>query len=174
VTEEQDLAWYLIYTKPRQERDARDNLVRQGFNAWLPLVRVVKRRGTRRVPVVEPMFPRYLFVQLDSSRQDWSPIRSTLGVSTLVRFGGRPAKVPEPLVAALQARADEQDICDLSQRQQPTRGDRVRVAHGAFAGYEAVFQARNGQERVLVLLEVAGKQSRVSLPADDIDPVQGE
>lgn len=170
VTEQQHRAWYLIYTKPRQEEAARDNLGRQGFHTWLPRVRVVKRRGTRRVPVVEPMFPRYLFVELDSAHQDWSPIRSTLGVASLVRFGGVPAKVPAPLVAALQARADEHDICDLSARHQPRRGDTVRVAHGAFAGYEAVFQARSGQERVLVLLEVAGKQTRVTLPADDIDP----
>ena len=167
---EPSLAWYLVYCRPKQERDARDNLLRQGFHPWLPLVRVVRRRGTRRVPMVEPMFPRYLFVRLDSNHQDWSPIRSTLGVSTLVRFGGLPAQVPEGLVEALQARADEADVCDLTARQTPKKGDRVRVAHGAFGGYEAIFQAANGKDRVTVLLQVAGQQTRVTLPADGIDP----
>ena len=43
------------------------------------------------MPVVEPVFPRYLFVRLDFGVTNLAPIRSTLGVSDLVRFGEQRA-----------------------------------------------------------------------------------
>ncbi len=87
-------AWYLVYSKPQQERVALENLERQGFTAYLPLVRARRRRQTRVVHVIEPMFPRYLFVNLSDLTDDWGPIRSTIGVSNLVRFGNEAARAP--------------------------------------------------------------------------------
>ena len=78
--------WYLIHTKIRQERVALENLERQGFECFLPLIRAEKlRRGALQV-VQEPLFPRYLFIRLGTGleSQSWAPIRSTIGVSRLV------------------------------------------------------------------------------------------
>ena len=41
--EKKNLAWYLIYTKPRQEIVALENLERQGFNVYLPLYKKLKK-----------------------------------------------------------------------------------------------------------------------------------
>ena len=156
-------SWYLLYSKPMQERVAVENLERQGYSTYLPLIRSRKRRQTRIVHVIEPMFPRYLFLHLDDLGQDWGPIRSTLGVSRLVRFGDDAAQVPDSLIELLRSREDEQGL----QRIAPSefdRGDRVRIAEGPFAGYEALFEARNGRERVTLLLELAGNIARVVVP----------
>ncbi len=59
-------AWYLVYTKPRQERTAQFNLVRQGYEAYLPLFKGRRRQQGRKVSAVEPMFPRYLFLSLNN------------------------------------------------------------------------------------------------------------
>ena len=79
-------AWYLIYTKPRQERYARENLERQGYEVYLPLIRDRRRRKGRYVETVDALFPRYLFIHLDQDTDNWSPIRSTFGVSGLGLF----------------------------------------------------------------------------------------
>jgi hypothetical protein len=93
-------AWYLVHTKPRQEEVALANLERQGYECYLPQMRIERIRRRKAEVATEPMFPRYLFIRLDSSDQgkSRSPIRSTLGVSQLVHFGARAAKVDDALV----------------------------------------------------------------------------
>ena len=76
----------------------------------MPLVRQVRRRLGRRVSVIGAMFPRYLFVRLDSDTDNWAPIRSTLGVVSIVRFGHEPARVPDRFVDYLRSREDEKGI----------------------------------------------------------------
>jgi len=162
-------AWYLIYTKPRQERIAVNNLERQGYHTYLPLLRQRRRRAGRYSEVVEALFPRYLFIHLDEQTDNWAPIRSTLGVSGLVRFGGMPSKVPDPLIDMIRASADASGIQQLPEKELKP-GDKVRIREGAMAGYEAVFSARTSKERVILLLEIAGKTAQVKLSRDAIEP----
>lgn len=160
--------WYLLYSKPRQERLALENLERQRYEAYLPLIRNRRRRQGRFTAIVEPMFPRYLFIHLSDESDNWGPIRSTIGVANLVRFGPEAARVPDDLVVALRGREDESGVQVLPQPDfRP--GDRVRICEGVMAGYEAIFQARTGKERVMLLLEVAGKLARIQVDAGYIE-----
>ena len=161
--------WYLVHSKPRRERAALANLERQGYRAYLPLMRSRRRIAGRYQSRVEAMFPRYLFLDLDDTVDDWGPIRSTVGVSQLVRFGPRAARVPDALVQALKAREDEDGVQVLPRRGLKA-GERVRIVEGPMAGYEAVYQARSGQARVIVLLEIAARTAAVSVREDDVEP----
>jgi hypothetical protein len=58
------LAWYLIHTKPRQEALALTNLSRQGFECYMPMLRLQKIRQRKTALVAEPMFPR-LFAPIE-------------------------------------------------------------------------------------------------------------
>jgi transcriptional antiterminator RfaH len=161
----EDKRWYLVYTKPRQEQLARDNLERQGYMTYLPQVRNIRRRqGTRRY-ADEPFFPRYMFINLNTLTDDWSPIRSTVGVASLVRFGAWPTPVPDTLIHLIRER--ENPETGLHEVEQPLRqGDKVCIMDGPMAGFEGIFLAPSGQERVLVLLEIMGKQARLQVDAD--------
>lgn len=160
-------AWYLIFTRPRQERVAIENIERQGYEAFLPLIRISKRRADGRLAdVVEPMFPRYLFVRLNTTTDNWRPLHSTRGVSSLVRFGMKPACVPDDLVELLRGQGN--GIRDMA-RPEPKPGTCVRIGTGPFAGFEGIFQARSGKERVMLLLEIASRAVRVEIDEKDID-----
>jgi len=162
-------AWYLIYSKPQQERVARENLERQGYRSYLPLIRNRRRRRGRYISVIEPMFLRYLFVHLNDETDDWGPIRSTIGVANLVRFGMRAAGVPDSLIEMMQER--EEGGVQMIDPPEFNAGDRVRIVEGVMAGYEAIFQAKTGKERVLLLLQLAeDKTARIQVSADDIEP----
>ena len=148
------LSWYLVHTKPRQEDIALANLERQGYECYLPQMRIERIRRRKAEVAAEPMFPRYLFVRLDSSDQgkSWSPIRSTLGVSQLVHFGARAAKVDETLIDLLRQR----------ERGLPTEamfhsGDAVFIADGPFAGIDAIYQTADAERRAFILLEILAK-----------------
>ena len=148
------LSWYVVHTKPRQEMVALTNLTRQGFECYMPMLKLEKIRQRKTTTVTEPMFPRYLFIRLDTSGsgQSWSPIRSTLGVSQLVRFGGQPAVVDSRLIELLRSR---------EQVGQPERlfkaGERVVVADGQFVGIEAIYQTANAESRSMILLDMLSK-----------------
>ncbi len=158
--------WYLIHTKPRQENIALENLQQQGYTCYLPLLNVEKIRRGKLAVVLEALFPRYLFIQLDTalSSQSWTPIRSTKGVNRLVAFGGQPAKVDEALVSILKVAEENQT--DRLQKMF-TAGDKVQLTQGAFAGLEGIYQMADGESRAMVLIEILSKSVRIA-----VDPVE--
>jgi transcriptional antiterminator RfaH len=162
--------WYLIYTKPHKEQVARENLERQGYDTYLPMARIRRRRLGKGANRIEPLFPRYLFIKLDTQTDNWSPIRSTLGVSNLVKFGMHTSIVPEALIELLAERCDEEGIQDVTSAEF-RNGEAVRVMEGPMTGLEGVFLAKTSSDRVLVLLDIVGKHTRVSMATEKLEPV---
>ncbi len=157
-------AWFLVRSKPRQESVALTHLARQGYESYLPLFATEKLVRRKSTLVQEPMFARYLFVRLDTTGQgqSWSPIRSTVGVSELVSFGSRPARVDDALIATLRER-------EAAQQASPTtlfaHGDSVRITEGAFAGLEAIYQMNDAEGRAMVLLDLLSKPVAMTIDA---------
>ncbi|MFT7459568.1 MAG: transcriptional antiterminator RfaH [Planctomycetota bacterium] len=162
-------AWYLIHSKPRQESLAQENLERQGYTTYLPVTSVKRRTGRKTGSAVGAMFPRYLFIQLSEKTDDWRPIRSTLGVSSLIRFGQTPAKVPDHFISQIRLREDETGLCLLPLRDYK-KGDRVRISEGPFAGYEAIFQSISAKDRVSILLELIQSSIHIELEQGFVEP----
>lgn len=159
--------WYLVYAKPRMEPVAEEHLTRQGYRVYLPRVRTTHRLRGRYRERVEPLFPRYLFIHLDQCNDNWGPIRSTQGVAGMVRFGGLAARAPEALISTLRGNEDDDGIQQQATAEfQP--GDRVRIIDGVLSGYEGIFTAREGRERVAVLLDLAGRCTTVHMSAHDL------
>lgn len=154
--------WYVAHTKLRQEQVACDNLARQGYGVYLPRIRVLKRLRGRQQPQFDPLFPRYLFFQPGSVDHSIAPVRSTLGVTTIVRFGKNPAIMrPEILkgIRDFEARRNQADDQKISPFQP---GERVRIAEGPLAGMEGLI-SDVAQERVIVLMQLLGQDTRVSV-----------
>ena len=144
------------------------NLARQGYGVYLPRVRQARKRHGRRTLIVEPLFPRYLFIHLDTHSDNWGPIRSTLGVASLVRFGQEPACIPDELVGFLKFRESEAGLHEWAEQKYRT-GDKVRVADGAFQGYEGILLARTSRERVVVLLDILGRLVRTQVGVGQLE-----
>lgn len=148
--------WYLLHTKPRQEKCALENLERQGFHSYLPIIPSERLRQGRLKLEDEPLFPRYLFIRLgtDESARSWAPIRSTKGVSRLVTFGNEPAKVHDGLIEQLR-------LQEAAARATPERlftpGERVCLTASPFAGIQGIFQMTDGEQRAMVLIEFLSK-----------------
>ncbi len=156
-------AWHLIHTKPRQERTAREQLERQGYTTYLPEIR---QPSQARTPIA-PLFPRYLFIRLTAGLDDWTPIRSTRGVSSLVRVGMNPAIISDPLITAIKQRADADGFHRLPAKTF-TKGDRIKLVSGPFADYEAIFSEQRAENRAIILLNLIGQQNRIEVPTDSI------
>ena len=160
--------WYLVYCKARQEDTAARGLEEQDYRVYLPKLKIRRRRAQGMVDVVQPLFPRYLFVS-PGDGQALAPIAYTVGVSKLVRFGSEYRPVSAGIVEALKSRADPDTGYHGLSPPKLERGDRVGIRAGAFAGIEGIFEARSGQERVVVLLELLGQTVRAEVAVGELD-----
>lgn len=161
--------WYVMYTKPRLEALAVENLERQQYRVFYPKACVRKRRSSGIAEVVEPLFPRYLFVRLESGVDDFSKLRSTKGCIDLVKFGGKATPVPAALVDLIQRQLADDGLLHLDGLNPlPEVGSRVQVADGPFEGLMATIAQHKGTDRVLVLLNVLGGDRRVVLSATQL------
>ena len=162
--------WYVIHTKPRQEKSALRNLEQQGYACYLPVFPSEKLRHGVLAIADEPLFPRYLFIRLDLgvSAKSWSPIRSTRGVNRLVCFGNEPTRVDERLIALLRSR---EHSLNRQPQQLFTPGERVQVNDGAFAGIEGVYQMADSENRAMLLIELLSKPTAIRLPLSGISKI---
>jgi transcriptional antiterminator RfaH len=160
MTHKESAAWYAVHTKPKQETRALENLQNQGYTCFLPMMQVQKLRRQKVQRVIEPMFSRYMFIQLDDQTQNWSPIRSTLGVSKLVSFGPQPAKVPAELIEFLQNAPQE----TIERMFAP--GDTVQVASGPLKGLEGQYLQHDGETRAFVLIDLLGQPQKLRMTVD--------
>ncbi len=159
--------WYLILTKPRKEIIAEQNLQRQGWEVYLPLIQRPRRRRDRWIEVIEPLFTRYLFVRFHLGHDNISPIRSTLGVHSLVRFNTEgPTVVSDQIIESLKRTANPETGLHYPKDLLFKRGDIVIIDKGPLAGIQAIFLAETGQERVKILFEMLGRENRITIKRD--------
>lgn len=158
--------WFAVCCKPRQELVAQENLLRQGFRVYLPRIQMKKRRRAKWIDVVEVLFPRYIFIQVDPAKNSIAPVRSTRGVVGFVRFGGQPAVVADEVMDAIFQREDSDSSLHQDIRPLFCAGEPIKLADGPLAGMEGIFVQEDGEKRVIVLLEILGKANKVRVDRD--------
>jgi transcriptional antiterminator RfaH len=168
MSEAIEARWYLVQTQVNGEAKAAQNLLRQGYDIYLPRY-LKRRRHARKVDfTARPLFPRYMFVAIDMATQRWRSIQSTFGVSHLVTNGADPAIVPESVIHALKAREDEKGFVRIDSKPAFAPGDKVRVLAGALMDSAGLFSGLTDHDRVSILLDMLGRKVRVLLDADMI------
>ena len=146
--------WYLIKTKPRQEKIAKQNLENQGYVSFYPIAKINDR--------LVVLFPGYLFVQLNEKTQNWSPINSTKGVSHFVKFGLNFAKVPTSVIEFIKTNQHitAEKLKDLNKFKP---GDKVQISDGVFNNFVAIFESYKSDERVILLMNLLGREQSLSV-----------
>jgi transcriptional antiterminator RfaH len=152
--------WYLVQCKAREDDRAFEHLERQGFECFRAVYERECVRGGRRSVREEALFPHYLFIRLDPVHQNWLPVCSTRGVVRIVRFNGKPLPVADEIISQIKRRIEGQPL----RRPYLQPGEHVRITDGSFAGIEAIFLASDGDERVVLLLNVLQSEQRLSFP----------
>ena len=162
--------WYLIHTKPKQEFRAQENLNHQGYCTFLPTLKVEKLKKNTVEVQEDPLFHRYLFIQLDQVQSNWFPIKSTRGVHQIVRFGmhADPVIVPDELVEELRT----WDPSRLAPKSLFEMGEPVQIKGGPFKSLEGNFQQLlkdpSGESRAMLLIEILGKTQKIKVPMGHI------
>ena len=162
--------WHLLMTKPREDERAESHLLNQDYELFRPMIRQFKIKGGKQEPVIEPLFPRYLFIRLDDLMSNWSRIRSTRGVAKMVRFTDMPAKVPDSLIEALRSQCVQDNIIDTTEEKPFVfeKGDVIEITEGSFRGITAFIKEQIAEDRVLLLLNLLGKEQELEMSLNQV------
>ncbi len=163
--------WYVVQTQPQAEARAEINLARQGFESYLPRYQRIRRHARKEEIVARPLFPRYLFVALDLARDRWRAVQSTFGVSQFVFAGEAPAPVPDEVIREIRAREGEGGFVRLGLPPGMVPGSPARIIDGIFADARVVIERISDAHRVAVLLQLLGREVRVSAPVSSIGAI---
>ena len=130
----------------------------QGFRTYLPQIDKTIRHARQFRDVRAPLFPRYIFLILDLSRDRWLSVRSTIGVAGLFTSEDRPVPVSAGVVEGIIARSDGNVITA-----ELTKGQSVRIVSGPFANLVGTLERLDAAGRTRVLLEIMGTAVPVAI-----------
>ena len=163
-----EIIWVLIYTKAKEEKKANDNLQKQGFKTFLPLIAHTNK--TSGLETLVPIFPRYLFAQINLKTDNWTAINSSYGVSHIVMFSEKFTSIPNNIIKLIQGKLNEEGVCkeDISIVDYQ-KGDPVFIKEGRFAGIDAIFLSKKSKDRVRLLLNLLNTSVVTDITSSNIE-----
>lgn len=154
------LLWQVVCTRPRCEKLLAEYCMARSMEHYLPLRLETKVYQRRRVNVLKPLFPGYLFARLDRR------LRLTLLQSgQVVRFLGVPDE-SRFIFELSQVRAALDADPALKACGAITKGERVRIIAGPFQGLEGVVDVIRNNARVVLNVDFIGQGVPVEIALD--------
>ncbi len=160
--------WFVARTQPNAENKASFHLTRQGFDVYFPryLRRVSHARKVTWKP--RPLFPAYLFVAVPGPEQRWRAINSTTGVAHLICDSRGPIPVPPGIVDTIMEQEDDRGLILTGRKIPFEKGAEIQLMTGAFADQIGRFESVTDDQRVVILLDLLGRQVRTTVKLDAI------
>ena len=147
----------MVQSKSHAEDKVVSQLNNQGFTTYCPMYRKEFHRGGQIKIKTTPLFPRYVFIQTNQhAREAIHVIRSTYGVSMLLKIGEEPTSVPNQIIDDLKSIETQHTTKAESYF---NAGDTVKITEGLYQGLEAIYEMDEGLERVVVLLNILNKNT---------------
>jgi transcriptional antiterminator RfaH len=160
--------WFAARTLPHRENSAHFNLHCLGFRGFVPRFWRTIRHANKLRNVFAPLFPGYIFVILDLSRDRWRSVNYATGVASLIMGVEQPMPVPPGVVEALIARRESSGTIRLDRDLEV--GERVRILSGPFAETLCRIEHLDDRGRVRVLLEIMGGQVVAQVDRSTLSP----
>ena len=161
--------WYATYTKCNHERVVKKLLTEKGIKTFLPQIIVPSRRRDRKILIKRPLFPNYLFIELDSVREDWLKVLRTHGVARICGNNGRPQAIPHEDIESIRIFVNsDRNLFPLPYLHV---GSRVQVISGPLTGSIGILIKEDHKRRRLVVsIEMMGQSIAASLYEDEVKP----
>ncbi len=152
--------WYAIRTRSNHEKVAAIVLKGKGYDPYLPLYSVRRRRANNSVLESElALFPGYVFCRFDVTKR--LPILTTTGVISILGIGKEPAPIPdeemEVVNAVLRSGFPAEPCAYLRE------GQRVRVTSGSLDGVQGILVKRKNQFRMVVSVTMLQRSIAVEI-----------
>ena len=161
--------WYVVQTKPRNEKRALFHLTRAGIETLNPLMENYRSRSGRPKTMLEPLFPGYLFARFDVPSH-YPIVRWARGVKKVLGRDDGPTPVGEEIIDEIRKRIDSRGVARRPYELNPE--DSVRIRTGPLKDLIGIFERWLPKEgRIRVLLSLLGYETGVELDYLQVEKV---
>ena len=161
--------WYLLQTKPKAHSTARDHLMRQGFDVFLPLIIKTAKKNGKFKDAKAPLFPGYLFMGTTLDPVPWKSVNGTRGISAAVTLDGVYRPIHIDIVEGLRCRCDDGGVIRSFNDIVP--GDRVKIKRGPFTEFICTVDDIQDDRRAWVLIDLLHQKTRSEISLSDISKI---
>lgn len=162
-----DLQWFAVSVRSRHEFTARDELVKKGITTFLPSVEKLRQWQDRK-KVLFPVFPGYLFVQIEPRAEDFLQVVKARGTVTFVSLvPGHPTPVAQQEIEALKKVIGSGQSFDVYPGYRI--GTRVKVRRGPLQGAEGMLAKKESAQLFFINVEILGRSVGLRISADDLE-----
>lgn len=162
-------AWYAIQTWPRYEKKVAEGIQRKEMEVFLPVHSAERQWSDRRRTIHSPLFPGYVFVRILESANNRSSILRTAGVAGLVGVRGTGTSIPDHEIEAVRAILSKRVPFECHPFLNV--GKRIRLRGGSLDGVEGILAAINGDETLIVSVELISRSLAIRVAGYRIEPV---
>ena len=143
------MKWYVVYTKPKWEKRAAEQLIQLGVECYCPTIKKTIQRSDRKVKVEVPLFNNYIFVQL--ADKDRNMVFLSPGVIRYLFWLGRHAIVKEKEIDIIKEWLNVGDTSKEISVMQYQIGDKIKLHSGPFCEQTAFVKDITKTHYVLIL-----------------------
>ena len=161
--------WYALHTRARHEKMVEHRLREQGMETFLPMVKETHRWSDRKKTVEIPLFSCYVFVRCAPDAEDRTRIYRVDSILGFVGVRGAGTPIPNDQIEGVRSVLSQ----TAPWRSHPflKAGQRVRVCGGALDGIEGVFLSENGDNSLIISVEVIQRSLAVRIDGYDVKPI---
>ncbi len=146
--------WYPLYTKSRYEKKAYDQLIKSGYEAFLPLQKTIRQWSDRKKTVELPLISSYVFVRIP--RNKLYDVVNIYGISRYISFNGQPAIVRDNEIELLKLALENKNEIEVKDGFLKV-GAEVKFSTGVFKGFSGKVIKQSNKNKLLIELESMGK-----------------
>lgn len=143
------MSWYVLYTKPRNEKKVTQRLIEKGVNVYCPLREEVRQWSDRKKKVSEPVFKSYVFIKLEDYEKESVDVLCTPGSVKFLWWNGSPGIVREVEIEAIKSFLDEYKGAEI--RVSLKEGEQIKVMEGPLKDAEGRVLNIKGNKATLYL-----------------------
>jgi transcription antitermination factor NusG len=156
--------WFALYTKPRSEFKAAEQIQSAGVQYYLPSIIKVKQWSDRKKKVTEPLLRGYIFIFANEKERIIS--LEQYSVVRCLSEKGRPAKIPEWQIDNLKKMLSTES--DILVKEGLVPGVKIRIKEGPFEGVIGTLQEIDNEKTLAVTIDLLNRSVVAHLPKESI------
>lgn len=154
--------WFALYTKPRREFKAFEQLKEISVTAYLPTITTTKQWHDRKKKITEPLFKSYIFIHANDSERNNAITRDA--IIKVIFFNGKPAVIPEFEMERLKKLLETPEKLEVFNG--IAKGVLVKIESGPFVGIEGIVSSiGKGESTLSVCIEMLNRTITATIPS---------
>jgi len=156
--------WYVLYVQYRHEKKVFEELIEKGIEAFLPLTTTVRKWSDRKKKVEAPLFPSYLFVNINSDI-DFHTVLQIDTPCSYVSFGNEYGRVSQKEIDQIKLLLEGKEVTNIEvDKELPSIGDKLKIMHGELSGLECEVYRIDNLQKIRVRLSSFRQNISATIP----------